>query len=102
MNAITINKLRLVSFIEGISFIALLFVGMPLKYGFDILIVNKILGMTHGVLTMIFCAILFLVWKSKQLNSSWCLGVFFASLIPFGAFFAEIRLKRFQSTIKNA
>ena len=94
MNFITIKHLRMVSLIEGISFLLLLFIGMPLKYGMGILSVNKVLGMTHGLLTIVFCAVLFLIWEQKTLNSKWCVGVFIASLIPFGAFVAESKLKQ--------
>ncbi len=94
MTNLTLHHLRVISLVEGISYLLLVGIGMPLKYGLNILFVNKILGMAHGLLTIIFCYILFLVWKQKTLNSKWSLGVFIASLIPFGAFVAESKLKR--------
>ncbi len=58
MKKISIGQLRFVSLIEGISFLLLLFIGMPLKYGFGIKEVNMALGMIHGGLTMVFCLVL--------------------------------------------
>ena len=93
MRLVSLNNLRFISLIEGISFLLLLFVGMPLKYGLGIKQVNKILGMGHGILTIIFCIVLGLIWAQQTLSTRWCLGVFIASLIPFGAFVAEKKLK---------
>lgn len=97
MTIITIKQLRIISFIEGVSYLFLLFIGMPLKYGLGIKEVNKVLGMGHGMLTIIFCMALAVVWITKTLSFRWCLGVFIASIIPFGAFVAEKKLKEFQN-----
>jgi len=96
MRKVTIKQLRLISFIAGISYLLLLGIGMPLKYGFGIREVNMVLGMTHGVLTMIFCLVLSIIWTQKTLTTNGCIGVFIASLIPCGAFVAEKQLKRTQ------
>jgi integral membrane protein len=97
MKKISIQQLRLISLIEGISFLLLIFIGMPLKYGMGIQSVNMALGMGHGLLTMVFCLVLGLVWLQKTLSTQWCIGVFVASLLPFGAFVAEKKLKGIQS-----
>lgn len=100
MKKIDIHQLRFISLIEGISFLLLLFIGMPLKYGMGIKSVNMALGMGHGLLTMVFCLVLGIVWLQKTLSTKWCVGVFIASLLPFGAFVAEKKLKEIQSTPK--
>ena len=94
MLKITIYHLRIAALIEGVSYLLLLCIGMPLKYGLNILWVNKVLGMIHGALTLIFCFLLYDLWSNKKLNTSLSLAVFFASLIPFGAFVADVKLKR--------
>ena len=96
MNVLDIKQLRLISLIEGISYLLLVFIGMPLKYGLGITEINKILGMGHGILTIIFCIVLSIIWFQKTLSKRWCTFVFVASLIPFGAFFAEINLRKKQ------
>ena len=91
---VTINQFRTISLIEGASYLLLVFIGMPLKYGFGIKEVNQVLGMAHGVLTIIFCIALGIIWLEKKLTKQWCLAFFAASLIPFGAFFIEYKIKK--------
>lgn len=88
-----IGRLRVVSLIEGISYLLLVFIGMPLKYGMGMPLPNKILGMSHGMLTIVFCFILLAVWSEKKISLSLALQTFIASLIPFGAFYIERKLK---------
>ena len=90
----SLKQLRYISLIEGISYLFLLIIGMPLKYGLSILWVNKVLGMIHGILTIGFVVILFQTWQSKRLSFGHSTQVFLASLIPFGAFWAEHKLKK--------
>jgi integral membrane protein len=70
---------------------------MPLKYGLGIPSVNMGLGAAHGVLTVAFCLILAIVWIQKTLTTQWCLAVFVLSIIPFGAFIAEKKLKELSN-----
>ena len=88
-----IGRLRIVSLLEGISFLLLVFVGMPLKYLAATPLPNKILGMSHGMLTIVFVGVLLSVWTDKKISSGLAIKTFLASLIPFGAFFIEMKLK---------
>ena len=92
MPTITLSHLRIIALLEGISYLFLVFVGMPLKYGLDMLVPNKVLGIGHGILTVIFCFILVYLWQQKKINSTLSVFVFIASLIPFGAFIADSKL----------
>ena len=94
MQNINIQHLRWISLIEGISYLLLVGIGMPLKYGLDILVINKVLGMIHGILTIVFVLILGAVYAYKRVSVPLTLFVFIASLIPFGAFVAEKKLKQ--------
>ncbi len=81
------NIFKITSFLEGTSYILLLFVGVPLKYfaGNDVLV--KSLGMPHGMLFLAYI-ILALVIRSRM---KWDMRVTFivlvASLLPFGTFY---------------
>lgn len=97
---IKLQQLRWISLIEGLSYLMLLFIGMPLKYGMGIREVNYILGMGHGLLTVVFCMVLFMVWAQKKLSTCWCVFFFLASFVPFGAFFVEINVKKHLSSFK--
>ena len=94
MNVVKHHHLRLISLTEGVSYILLLGIGMPLKYGIGILLVNKVMGMIHGLLTILLCIILVYFWITKKLEKPLILHVFIASLIPFGAFFIDQKLKK--------
>lgn len=84
---IMIPTFKIVSFLEGLSYILLVFMAMPLKYMYEDPSYVKMLGMPHGVL---FIAYIFLAVVLKiQLN--WSIKTFLIvcalSLIPFGTFF---------------
>lgn len=90
----SLSRFRLVALLEGISFLVLLFIAMPLKYMADIPEAVKVVGWLHGVL---FVAYIFAL-ISVSLDRSWSFGkvvlAFVASLIPFGTFWLDARLKR--------
>ncbi|QKF66838.1 DUF3817 domain-containing membrane protein [Arcobacter venerupis] len=84
----TFSRFRLISFIEGISYLVLLFIAMPLKYLAGIPLAVKIVGMAHGVLFILFIIALYMAMKRYQWKF---LGfqLFVYSLIPFGFILIE-------------
>jgi integral membrane protein len=77
---------RITGWLEGGSYLLLLFVAMPLKYIWDQPLAVSIVGMAHGVLWIVYCAAaLWLAlrdqWGIKKLLYAWI-----ASLLPFGPF----------------
>lgn len=87
-----IKLIRFVGLLEGISFLLILFVSMPLKYMADIHEPNQIIGMGHGVLFILYVAIVLYIHitvKCGFKNSVWA---FLASLIPFGTFVADKKI----------
>jgi integral membrane protein len=88
-----IKTLRFVGLLEGISFLLLLFIAMPVKYMLDNPILVKYIGMGHGVLFVLFIAVLFVVCeKQKWSIKMFILGVI-ASILPFGPFIFDRKLK---------
>lgn len=88
-----INWLRKAGIMEGISFLVLLFIAMPLKYYFHQPMAVKIFGWLHGIL---FVSFLFLAWEVKtDRNKSlkWFATAFLAAIIPTGTFFFDKKLK---------
>ena len=89
-----LGRLRIIGFLEGISFILLVGVAMPLKYIGGYQHATWDIGMVHGVL---FIAYIILVIPAK-LELNWSLVTIFwvllASLLPFGTFVAEYKLFR--------
>lgn len=86
--------LRVVAFLEGMSFLILLGIAMPLKYFAANPEPVRIIGMAHGVL---FVAYVFLVLQAMFVYK-WKISkgilAFIASLIPFGTFYADKKLFR--------
>lgn len=83
----TIKLFKIISSLEGISYLLLLFVGVPLKYiwGNDVLV--KLLGMPHGLLFVAYVIFaLFIRSKMKWDAINTCI-VLLASLLPFGTFY---------------
>ena len=95
-----IKQLRIVAYLEGWSFLILLFVAMPLKYLAGIAIATKIVGMTHGVLFIWFIIALFNASKEYNFGAKLSIGAFIASIIPFGTFFLDKKLKPMDNNTK--
>jgi integral membrane protein len=92
--ATPVGRFRIVAFWEGISFLLLLLVAMPLKYGFGIDIAVRIVGMIHGVLFLGYCVTLALA--ARRLGARRSLLAFVLSLVPGGTFWLEARLRQDQ------
>lgn len=94
----SIGRVRLVGIIEGISFLLLLGVAMPLKYAFDMPEAVRVVGMIHGVLFVAFSLVLLLAWIGGALNFRWTLIAFLATLLPFGPFLIDRRLAALEKS----
>lgn len=96
MDAIFQNNkeaLRKVGIIEGYSFLILLGVAMPLKYIFGFPIATKIFGSIHGALFIWFLYQLYIFHKEYNVGFRFTLMAFISSLIPFGTFYLDKKLK---------
>ena len=89
-----IGRLRIIGFLEGLSFLFLLGIAMPLKYMLGLPQAVKVVGMAHGVLFLLF---IFLSVQAKFVYE-WSLRKMFllwiASVLPFGTFYADYKLLR--------
>lgn len=94
MSEKSIKPLTWVGYLEGTSFLLLLFIAMPLKYQMGIVGPVKYLGMAHGVLFMLYVYML-MSTAAKIKLPLWAMpsGVL-ASLLPFGPFVFDKLLKR--------
>ncbi|MTH54743.1 DUF3817 domain-containing protein [Bacillus mangrovi] len=87
-----IQRLRLIGTIEGISFIVLLSIAMPLKYMADIPMAVTIAGSLHGLFFVLFIlAVLHAAYRHRWSIIKMGLAVL-ASIIPFGTFFLNKKL----------
>jgi integral membrane protein len=81
-------------FVEGLSWLLLLFVAMPLKYGLDMPLAVRVVGSLHGGLFVLFVAAL--GWAHLRLR--WSVRrsslLFLSALLPFGFLFVDRVLDR--------
>jgi integral membrane protein len=89
-----VARLRIVGMAEGASFLALLFIAMPLKYAMGLPLAVRIVGMLHGVLFLAYCVVLADAARAKKWPAKRTLGLFVAALLPFGPFVVDKGLKR--------
>ena len=89
-----IGRLRMMGIAEGISYVVLLFIAMPVKYMAGNPEVVWYVGWVHGLLFMFYILALISVkinleWKFKK-----TVIAFLASLIPFGTFILDKSLRK--------
>ena len=102
MLATVIGRLRLIAIIEGISYICLLFIAMPIRAIWNIKEAVSIVGAIHGGLFLLFCLALLLAWKQYRWSFGRAVAVFISSLIPFATFIMDRFLKRWTDESTSA
>lgn len=88
-----LQRFRLVALAEGWSFLFLLFIAMPLKYGFQMPMPVKIGGWIHGLLFVLFGFTLIAVWADQRWKFGKVLLAFACSFVPFGTFWFDRKLR---------
>ena len=86
-----IKVFRIISYLEGISYILLLFIAVPIKYYANDPSLVKLLGMPHGLLFVAY--VMLSLVNSKKYNWSFIktVVVLISSIIPFGTFYVDYK-----------
>ena len=100
--SMNIQTLRIIGLLEGISFLLLLFIAMPMKYMLDNPVMVKYVGMGHGVLFILFLIVLFTVCERQKWSITMFILGLIASILPFGTFVFDRKLKTFQQPIAES
>ena len=79
---------------EGLSFILLVAIAMPLKYKAGILLPVKIVGMLHGILFLLYSLLLLIAAFTYKWTPIKTIAAFLLSFIPTGTFFLKSLLKK--------
>ena len=96
----TLNLFRKIAFAEGVSFLVLLLIAMPLKYFANLPVVVTIVGGLHGLLFIAFIAMAWVTMNEYEKNWGWLIKSFLASVIPFGTFWMDNKQwKKEEATI---
>lgn len=89
-----LSRFCFVATLEGISYLLLLGIAMPLKYFADMPEAVKYTGWAHGVLFVLYAVLLLMCWAKYKWSFGRAAIVFLASLLPFAPFIVERKLKR--------
>lgn len=89
-----IHSFRKIAVAEGVSYILLLFIAMPLKYFFQQPAAVKYVGWIHGILFIAYVAWLLTCMARYKWSFKRVAFFFIASLLPFVPFVVERQLKK--------
>jgi integral membrane protein len=98
--ATALGRFRIVAFWEGWSYLVLLFIAMPLKYGLGMPQAVRIVGMAHGLLFIAYLVTLALAARTLGLRG--VVVALVASIVPGGTFWQESRLRRDDARARGA
>jgi integral membrane protein len=88
-----LDRFRLVSLLEGVSYIVLLGIAMPLKYAGGNTAIVPIVGPIHGALFVLFGLALYAVATNRDWSWRQSTIAMIAAIVPLGAFWLERRLR---------
>ncbi|MEQ8683845.1 MAG: DUF3817 domain-containing protein [Imperialibacter sp.] len=101
-----VSFFRFVATVEGISFLILLLIAMPLKYWMDQPLAVRYVGMAHGVLFLLYIPALLLVAPVLKWGVLMTFRAFLASLLPGGTFLLDRQIvkdwKEINSSANNS
>lgn len=80
---------RITAIVEGISFLALFAISMPLKYWADIREPNIYIGYIHGGLFILYTLVAIVFSTERKWSIKIMFWVIAAALLPFGTFYLE-------------
>lgn len=101
MNGFSLKLLRVVSFLEGFSFLILLYAAIYQKRILGVEDAIAVPGMVHGVLFVLFCFLLLHVWLERGWTLKKAAFAFMCSLLPFAPFYLERKLKQEEASCKG-
>ena len=89
-----LKTFKIVGYAEGVSFLLLLGVAMPLKYVWGEPLAVRYVGMAHGLLFVAYIALLGVLRGEYNWSARRTLEGFAAAVLPFGTFIFERKLSR--------
>jgi len=84
-----LKQFRLIALLEGLSYLILVFIAMPLKYMLDFPSMVKYTGWLHGLLFVLFVFYLPMLFFRNNWSFFKISVAFIASLLPFGTFILD-------------
>lgn len=105
-----VGRVRAAGLVEGVSALILFFIAMPIKYipptGSETALLGKQIvfwvGLVHGLLFISYAVITFIAWGQGALRFKHVCMAAAASIIPFGPFVIDRKLKAVEEQAKPA
>jgi integral membrane protein len=91
-----IGRVRLVGLLEGVSFLVLLGIAMPLKYFAHRPDAVFVVGWAHGLLFVLYAAVTFAAWGAGAITFRAVAFAALAALLPGGPFVLDGYLRRLE------
>ncbi|HUC94335.1 MAG TPA: DUF3817 domain-containing protein [Paenibacillus sp.] len=88
-----VGRVRGVGLLEGASFLVLLLIAMPLKYGAGIDEAVFVVGMLHGVLFVLYLLVIAHAFFARRFSFGMSALAVAASIVPFGPFWLDRKLR---------
>lgn len=101
MKTKTISLLRKTGIAEGVSFLFLLLIAMPMKYFYGMPIAVKITGSIHGFLFVAYVALAYYAKEVYNWPLKRFLVAFVSAWLPMGTFFFDSKLKAEEDRISK-
>ncbi|WP_285921117.1 DUF3817 domain-containing protein [Actinomadura opuntiae] len=84
-----VRAFRVVSIAEATSFLVLLLIAMPLKYGADLPVAVQVMGPIHGILFLGYVGLAFLAGEKLGWGLKRTVLALVAAVLPVAPFFVE-------------
>jgi integral membrane protein len=97
-----LRRFRLIAWLEGVSFLLLLGIAMPLKYLAGLPLAVRVVGMAHGVLFVAYVVFVVLFLVRRHWSLARAAEAFGLSLVPFGTFVLDRSLKEELAALSSA
>ena len=96
-----LRNFRYVAWLEGVSFVLLLFVAMPLKYLAGMPLAVRVVGLAHGVLFIAYVGLATALLARRQWTLARTGEALGMSILPFGTFVFDRSVKQELATIER-
>mgnify|MGYP000153281392 CR=1 FL=1 len=93
-----IKTFRVIAFLEGVSYLLLLFIATPIKHFTDDPTYVKMLGMPHGLLFIAYVIFALVIRSEQKWDVKKTAIILLAAVIPFGTFYID---KKYFSSKKG-
>ena len=95
-----LQRFRIIGIAEGISFLILLLIAMPMKYFLKIPEAVKVVGWMHGALFIAYIYSGIEVTLAFKKSFVWCCKSLTAAFIPLGTFVTDKQLKKEEMALQ--